>query len=457
MAVDTRQVSAASDTVVSRRIHRKSECVPTVVPKLAAAPQAASEVVQPRPRDYSCTDLRPPVGECLESLGIDTSDAGESGMEVAGGSPPADIDISVGPDVLPTATSMTTEVKERWIEIDTSDPVESGMEVAGGSPPAVIDIIVGPDVLQTAVSVMAVVSEEWMERFVINLDVLCSDGLASAEDPAGGSSVVGSDICVVPDPLPTAVSVRTVVAEKWMNRFVVDLLECLSVSRTSAVTRTFGPAVSEEYSPVVFAGGGGGGCRCIPPGCRRVRYSASVCLQLLRCQIQRECLSCLSPVVISRPFFGGRSPWMWSVWALARRVSRVDSEETLLTLTDERAQLARAAPGITPVDSSEKGAPVWELIRPSVLGEPLVVNLQEPTPVEKRSEYAIQATASVWEPLEQVHCVVSGDVGFDSFGMAPWDAGGMHGGGCCLCETFWTMMFQWLIRLSCRPVIVNGL
>ena len=87
VAVDTRQVSAASDTVVSRKIHRKSEYVPTVVPKLAAAPQTASEVVQPRPRDYGCTDLLPPVGECLESLGIDTSDAGESGMEVAGGSP----------------------------------------------------------------------------------------------------------------------------------------------------------------------------------------------------------------------------------------------------------------------------------------------------------------------------------------------------------------------------------
>ena len=49
---------------------------------------------------------------------------------------------------------------------------------------------------------------------------------------------------------------------------------------------------------------------------------------------------------------------------------RVDSEETLLTLTDKRAQLARAAPGVTPVESSEKGAPVRELIWPSVLGEP---------------------------------------------------------------------------------------
>ena len=83
---------------------------------------------------------------------------------------------------------------------------------------------------------------------------------------------------MVPDPLPTVVSVRTVVAEEWMNWFVLKLVECPSVSRTSVVARTFGPAVSEEYSPVGLAGGGGvgGGCRCIPPGRGRVRYSASV-------------------------------------------------------------------------------------------------------------------------------------------------------------------------------------
>ena len=40
-----------------------------------------------------------------------------------------------------------------------------------------------------------------------------------------------------------------------MDRFVVDLVECPSVSRTSAVAQTFGPAVSDEYSPVVFARG----------------------------------------------------------------------------------------------------------------------------------------------------------------------------------------------------------
>ena len=67
-----------------------------------------------------------------------------------------------------------------------------------------------------------VVSEKWMERFVLNLDDLRSDVLASGEEPAGGSSYVGSDVCMVPDPLPIAVSVWTVVAEEWMDWFVLD-------------------------------------------------------------------------------------------------------------------------------------------------------------------------------------------------------------------------------------------
>ena len=385
MAVDIRAVSAASDTVVSRKIHRKSECVTTVVPKLAAAPQAAYEVVQPRPRDYGYMDSLPPGSGCLDSPRIDTPEAAASSMEVAGGSPlveidisrsphmlqisvtatetvggsppadidiyvvpdmlqteisvmttemaggshPADIDICVVPDVLPIAMSVKTVMSGKSMEMDTPDgvvsrmemtggspPVEidisrgpdmlqisvtateivggsppadidiyvvpdmlqtevsvklvmsdkssgidtpdavvSSMEVTGGSPPAEIDISESPEVLQRAVSVTAVVSEKWMERFVINPKVLCSDGLAPNDDPARRSSDVGSDACVIQDPIPTAVSVRRVVAEEWMDRFVLDLVECPSVSRTSAVARTFGPAVSEEYSPVVFAGG----------------------------------------------------------------------------------------------------------------------------------------------------------------------------------------------------------
>ena len=228
---------------------------------------------------------------------IDSPDVVESRMEMGGGRPPAEVDISVVPDVLPTAVSVTTPVTEMWMMIDSPDAVESGMEMAGGSPPAEVDISVGPDVLLTAISVMTVVSEKWMERFVMDLDVLCSDALASGNDPAKESLDVGSDVCVVSYLMQTAVSVRTVVTEKWMDRFVMDLIECPSVSRTSAVARTFEPAISKK-NPLLFFAGVRGGCRCIPPGCRLVRHSASVC-----------------------PVFGGRSPLMWSVWALARHVS----------------------------------------------------------------------------------------------------------------------------------------
>ena len=88
----------------------------------------------------------------------------------------------------------------------------------------------------------------------------------------------------------------------------------------------------------------------------------------------------------------------------------MDSEETLLTLKDERAQLVRAAPGVTPEDGSDEGAPVLELIEHSVLGRSLVDSLQEPMPVMKWLEQAILATASVWEPLEHLHGVLSNDV-----------------------------------------------
>ena len=56
------------------------------------------------------------------------------------------------------------------------------------------DIYVVPDVVQTAVSMTTVVSEKWMERFVLDLDDLRSDVLASGEDPARGSLDVGSDV-----------------------------------------------------------------------------------------------------------------------------------------------------------------------------------------------------------------------------------------------------------------------
>ena len=235
VVVDTDRVSAASDAVVSRETHKNSECVPTVVPKLAAASQAASEVVQPRLPYSGCTDLLPPVGECLESLGLDTPDAVEwkwlveflrprltlaleSGMEITGGSPPAVSDISVEPDVLQTVISVTTQVSDKWMVIDSPDVMESGMEIAGGSPPAEVDIRVGPDVLPTAVSVTTQVSEKCM---VIDTP----DPVESGMEATGGSPPAVSDISVETDVLQTAIYVTTQVSDKWMVIDSPDVME----------------------------------------------------------------------------------------------------------------------------------------------------------------------------------------------------------------------------------------
>ena len=64
VAVDARLISTASETV-AWKIQRKSECVMTVVPTLAAASQADCEVVQPRPPGYGYTDSLPLGSGCL--------------------------------------------------------------------------------------------------------------------------------------------------------------------------------------------------------------------------------------------------------------------------------------------------------------------------------------------------------------------------------------------------------
>ena len=182
--------------------------------------------------------------------------------------------------------------------------------------------------------------------------------------------------------------------------------------------------------PLLFLLGGGSGCRCIPPGHRRVRHGSGVwpTVGRIRCS-SGVCPACCR-LEVPGPFFLGKVAFDLVGLGDGLPCLRVDSEDILLTLTDERAQLACAAPGVTPGDSSEKGAPVRELILPSVLGEPLADCLQEPM------------------SFEQVYRVESGDVDFDSFGMAPWDAGGMYSR--TLGEPYRTRMLQWLMRLLCR-------
>ena len=56
--------------------------------------------------------------------------------------------------------SVKSVVSDKSSGIDTTDAVVSSMEVAGGSPSAEIDTSESPEVLQRVVSVMAVVSEK---------------------------------------------------------------------------------------------------------------------------------------------------------------------------------------------------------------------------------------------------------------------------------------------------------
>ena len=246
-AMDLRQESVPPSTVDSERIHKMSECITKGEPKLEAAPPASHGMTQPKCSDCSRTGPLPLGSGRLSPAGHDTP----------AGKTPAEMNIC-----------------------NTSDNLQIEMSVmlvkmADGSPPAEVNILSDSDTLQTELSVMTVMSVRWMERFIMNPQVLCLDGLTSDDDP---EDIDGED-GMFQDPIPTVVSVRPEFTEMWMDQFVVDLVECLSVSRTNAVARTFGPAVTEEYSPA------------------RCRLGVHSC------------------------FFWGRSPLMRLALALARRVS----------------------------------------------------------------------------------------------------------------------------------------
>ena len=113
---------------------------------------------------------------------------------------------------------------------------------------------------------------------------------------------------------------------------------------------------------------------------------------------------------------------------------RVDSEEALLKRTDERAPLARAAPGATPE---------MKLVTKSWM-----VGRQETTNCMESMKYVPQMTASVWMPFKQTCDEESGDADFDSFKTAPWDAGGTQRDK--LHEVMWRTMVHNVDRWATR-------
>ena len=75
-----------------------------------------------------------------------------------------------------------------------------------------------PDVLPTAISVRTVVSYKSME-----IDTL--DAAVSEMEVAGGSLPAGVDISGGPDALQTVVSVTTEMSEKWRNINTADTVD----------------------------------------------------------------------------------------------------------------------------------------------------------------------------------------------------------------------------------------
>ena len=98
----------------------------------------------------------------------------------------------------------------------------------------------------------------------------------------------------------------------------MDLVECPSVSRTSAVARTFGPAVSEEYSPVVFLWGGGAAADAYS---LVVVESDPALVSGLHAVVSDSARSVLPVAGFEFPAVFLGPPLMWLAWALARRVS----------------------------------------------------------------------------------------------------------------------------------------
>ena len=272
---------------------------------------------------------------------------------------------------------------------------------------------------------MTVMSERWMERFIMNPQVLCLDSLASDDDPEDRSSDVGDEAGVFQDLMPTVVSVRPEVTEKWMDRFVVDLVVCPSVSRTSAVAWTFGPAVSEEYSPVVFAGGGGAVADAYPLVVVESDSAQVSGLRLVESDTAR-----VSVLPVAGCEFLAVSLGKVAFDAVGLRVGppclRVDSEEALLKRTDERAPSARAASGATP--------------KKKLVTKSWMVGRQETMNGVESMKYVPQTMASVWMPFRQTCNEESGDADFDSFKTAPRDAGGTQG------DKFHEVMCRTIVR-----------
>ena len=120
------------------------------------------------------------------------------------------------------------------------------------------------------------------------------------------------------------------------------------------------------------------------------------------------------------------------------------SEEALLKRTDERAPLACAALGATP----EK----------KLVTKSWMVGRQKTMNGVESMKYVPQTTASVWMPIKQTCNEESSDADFDSFKIAPWDAGGTQGDRFheVMCRTIVHKIDRWTTRNTERELPADG-
>ena len=270
-AMDTRQESVAPSTLDSERIHKKSECIMKGEPILETASPASHGMAQPQCSDCSRTDPLPSGSGHLSPAGHDApAERRPAGMNICNTPDNLQIEMSVmslkmaiapstldserihkksecitkGEPILETASPAGHGMAQpQCSDCSRTDPLPSGsghlspaghdtlaerrpagmnicntnlqiemsvmsLKMADGSPPAEVKILTDSDILQKELSVMTVTSERWMERFVMNPQVLCLDGLTPDYDPEDRCSDVDGEDGVFQDMIPEVVSVR---------------------------------------------------------------------------------------------------------------------------------------------------------------------------------------------------------------------------------------------------------
>ena len=192
-----------------------------------------------------------------------------------------------------------------------------------------------------------------------------------------------------------------------MEKFVLVPEACPVVSMTSTVVWTFGPALSEEYSPVVLAGGGGGAVAVACPLAVVESDTARVSvLPMVESDTVRVSVLPFAGSELPAVFFGKVALDVVCL-GVGPPCLQLDSEEILLVLLDERGEMSCTVPGVTPDGGPVEGAPVLEPIEHSVLGKSLDGGLQERMLVLEPLEHSVPVITWIDEPLEGTEEILS--------------------------------------------------